>query len=182
METWAVSHNVVKYVSVNSNSVGYCWHNCHTQSRYKRNNGDYVNKIKIICQLRNYFKHFKSKSYRMHTFSELVFTMWPNLSQNGWPPATHSFCSNDWKPVTVRKWGSNNNCAKLDITQHKSLPALSKNDFPLSSSLILCYCLINYQLFLFYDIIIASCFVFNIITLKKLFTLVALECYLKPIL
>lgn len=52
IETCAVSHNVVRYVSVNSNSVGYCWHSCHTQSRYKRNNGDCRNKIDQRTNLR----------------------------------------------------------------------------------------------------------------------------------
>jgi len=151
METCAASHSVVKYVSVNSNSVGYWWHNCHTQSRYKRNNGDCVNQMKIICQYPRLFKRLngskvwswgsqarcvcvcvcvcaRARARAMRTFSELAFTMWPNLSQNGWPPATHSFCNNDWKPVMVRKWWSSDSCAKLDITQHKSLAAPSKND------------------------------------------------------
>lgn len=44
---------------------------------------------------------------------------------NGWPRATQSFWMSDSNPLIVRKYGSNNNCVKLEITQHMSRPSFS---------------------------------------------------------
>lgn len=44
---------------------------------------------------------------------------------NGWPSATHSFCTNDWKPAIVRLAGSSSNWTRLDSTQHMSRPSHS---------------------------------------------------------